>query len=130
MRFGISKAFHVHTETASGFVKPTGLQAGTATRLIGAVATGDWDAQPDDLNKIEIPLDLQGTNIIGALGPHGASFHDLIDSQTVPLMQRMGDAGVMTVMCRDMSCSLSSPSARMPFTLEKLWPLLERLVAG
>ena len=77
------------------FVKPSNLPAGTATNLIGAMATGAWDSQPDDLKKMEIPPDLQGTNVIGALGPRGASLYDLIDSQTLALMQQMGDAGVL-----------------------------------
>ncbi len=112
------------------FVKPTELQAGTATHLIGAIATGNWDAQPDDLNKLEVPIDLQATNIIGALDPRGASFYDLIDSQTLPLIQRAGDAGVMVIMCRGTWCSLSSQSTRMPFALDKMQPLLDRLVAA
>ena len=112
------------------FIKPTPLQAGTATHLIGAIATGGWDSQPDDLKALDIPPDLKGTNLIGALGPQAASFYDLIDGQTMTLMQHLGDAGVMIVNCRDAWCSLSAPSLRMPFDLDQLWPLLDRLAAA
>ena len=106
------------------FVKPTGLAAGTATNLIGAVATGAWDSQPDDLTKLEIPIDLRQTNLIGVLGPSGASFYDLINTATLSALQHVGDHGVLVVTCRGEWCSLATTSTRMPLDLEKLWPLV------
>jgi hypothetical protein len=109
------------------FVKPTGVPAGTATKLIGAVATGGWDSQPDDLEKLEIPVDLQQTNLIGVLGPSGASLYDLIDPATLSALQQVGDHGALVVMCRGEWCSLAAPSPRMPLDLDKLWPLVSGL---
>ena len=109
------------------FVKPTGLPAGTATKLIGAVATGAWDSQPDDLTKLEIPVDLRHTNLIGALGPSGASFYDLIDPATLSALQHVGDHGALVVICRGEWCSLAAASPRMPLDLDKLWPLVSGL---
>jgi hypothetical protein len=44
-------------------VKPSCLAPGLATRLMGAIATGPWDAQPDDLRRFELPPDLKNTNL-------------------------------------------------------------------
>ena len=109
------------------FVKPTGVPAGTATKLIGAVATGAWDSQPDDLQKLEIPVDLQHTNLVGILGPSGASLYDLIDPATLSALQHVGDHGALVVMCRGQWCSLAATSPRMPLDLDKLWPLVSGL---
>ena len=108
------------------FVKPSNLAEGTATQLIGTVATGAWDSQPDDLTKLEIPIELKGSNILGALGPSGASLNDLIDSAALALMQQVGDAGVLIVTCRGEWCSLASPSGRMKLDLDKLLPIIRR----
>ena len=110
------------------FVKPTNLPQGTALKVIGAVATGAWDSQPDDLNKLQIPPGLQGTNLIGVLGPAGTSLYDLIGASTLALVQQVGDAGALSVMCRGPWCSLSSPSARMPLDLNKMLPIVRRLL--
>jgi hypothetical protein len=109
------------------FVKPTQLPAGTATNLIGAVATGAWDSQPDDLAKLEIPVDLRDTNLIGLLGPAGTSLYDLVDSSTLSVLQHVGDHGALVVMCRGEWCSLAATSLRMPLDLDKLWPLVAGL---
>jgi hypothetical protein len=120
----------LHRPSSAGvmlFVKPTGVAAGTATKLIGAVATGAWDSQPDDLEKLDIPIDLQQTNLIGALGPSGASLYDLIDPATLSAFQQVGDHGALVVMCRGEWCSLAAASLRMPLDLDKLWPLVSGL---
>ena len=111
------------------FVKPTGIPAGTATNLIGAVATGAWDSQPDDLAKLEIPIDLKHTNLMGALGPSGATLYDLIDTATLSALQHVGDHGALVVTCRGEWCSLAAASLRMPLDLDKLWPLASGLGA-
>jgi hypothetical protein len=110
------------------FVKPSEIAAGTATKLIGAVATGAWDSQPDDLAKLAIPVDLQGTNLIGALGPAGASLYDLIDAETLSQMMGAGDCGASIVTCRGELCSLCSLSPRMPLDLERAIPFIRDLV--
>jgi len=110
------------------FVKPSGIPAGTATKLIGAVATGAWDSQPDDLAKLAVPIDLQGTNLVGALGPAGFSLYDLIDATALSQMLGAGDCGALIVLCRGELCSLGSPSLRMPLDLEKATPFLRDLL--
>lgn len=109
------------------FVKPTGVPAGTGTDLIGAVATGAWDSQPDDLGRLEIPIDLRHTNLMGVLGPSGASLYDLIDAGTLSALQHVGDHGALVVTCRGEWCSLAAASPRMPLDLDKLWPLVSEL---
>lgn len=109
------------------FVKPGSLPAGAATKLIGTVATGTWDSQPDDLEKLELPMDLKSTNVIGARGPRGASLYDLLDTSALSVIQQVGDCGVMLVMCRGEWCSLTSTSRRMPMDVAKLWSLIESL---
>lgn len=110
------------------FVKSSDISAGIATKLIGAVATGAWDSQPDDLTKLAIPVDLQGTNLIGALGPAGASLYDLIDAETLNRLLVAGDCGAAIVHCRGELCSLSSVDPRMPLDLERIIPFLRDLV--
>jgi len=109
------------------FVKPSSLPAGTATKLIGAVATGGWDSQPDDLTKLELPVDLRDTNLIGTLGPRGASLYDLLDAAALSVIQQVGDCGALLVMCRGEWCSLASTSHRMPLDVAKLWSLMGSL---
>lgn len=110
------------------FLKPTNIPSGTATKLIGAVATGAWDAQPDDLRKLEIPMDLRDSNLIGAMGPAGASLDDLIDRQTLGTLMQVGDLNGFLVLCRDSLCSISSPVPRMPLDVERVWSFLQSLV--
>jgi len=96
-------------------VKPSSLAPGLATRMLGALATGPWDAQPDDLHRLEIPPDLKDTNLVGALGPSGARLYDLVDTSTLSVVQGLGDAGGMFVQFRDSWCAVASASAQIPF---------------
>ena len=107
-------------------VKPSSLPSGLASRLIGSVATGAWDAQPDDLKRMQLPPDLSGTNFIGALGPSGASLFDLIDMGSLHTLEGVGDCGALTVMCRGEWCSLAGGTSNMRLDVPKLW----NLVAG
>lgn len=101
-------------------VKPSSLSSGLATRMMGSIATAPWDVHPDDLQRLELPPDLKDTNLVGALGPLGASFYNLIDMRTLSVVQGLGDAGGMMVQFRDTWCSVASASAQMPFRLEEL----------
>lgn len=101
-------------------VKPSSLAPGLATRMIGAIATAQWDAQPDDLQRLELPPDLKDTNLMGALAPPGASLYNLIDMSAISVVQGIGDAGGMIVRFRDAWCSVSSASAQVPFRIEEL----------
>ncbi|MEK6679073.1 MAG: hypothetical protein AABY39_06625 [Nitrospirota bacterium] len=101
-------------------VKPSSLAPGLATRMIGAIATAQWDAQPDDLQRLELPPDLKDTNLMGALGPPGVSLYNLIDMSALSVVQGLGDAGGMMVRFRDSWCSVASASAQIPFCLEEL----------
>lgn len=112
------------------WIKPSELLSSTAQKLIGAMATGTWDSQPDDLKKIEIPIDLRGGNLIGALAPDGYTLRDSIDSRALEILQGIGDGGALIAMCRAEMCSLTAVSARMPLDLDQLLPLIRRLIEG
>ena len=101
-------------------VKPSSLAPGLATRLMGAIATGPWDAQPDDLLRIELPPDLKDTNLVGALGPPGANFYDLVDTSTLSVVQGLGDAGGILVRFREAWCTVASTSRQIPFRLDEV----------
>lgn len=101
-------------------VKPAGVASGLAARIIGAVATGPWDAQPDDLARLELPPELKDTNVLGALGPPGARLYDLIDARTLSVVQGFGDAGAMMVHFRDDWCTVSEAGDRIPFNVGEL----------
>jgi hypothetical protein len=101
-------------------VKPSSIAPGLATRLLGALASAPWDVQPDDLQRLEIPRDLENTNLIAALGPPGARLYDLVDARTVGVVLGLGDAGGMFVRFRDAWCVVSSASAQVPFRLDQL----------
>ncbi len=101
-------------------VKPSSLAPGLATRMLGAIATGPWDAQPDDLRRLELPPDLRETNLVGALGPPGVSLYDLIDTRVLSVVQGLGDAGGMFVRFRDGWCAVASTSAQIPFRVDEL----------
>ncbi len=123
--------FTVKRPSASGLVlivKPSSLAPGLATRMLGAIATGPWDAQPDDLQRLELPMDLTNTNLVGALGPPGASLYDLVDSPTLGVIQGLGDAGGMFVRFRDGWCAVAGASKQIPFRADdvvaRIRPLL------
>ncbi|MFQ5792884.1 MAG: hypothetical protein ACE5JI_20640 [Acidobacteriota bacterium] len=109
------------------FVKPSALPTGAATNLIGGMATAGWDSQPDDLTKLEIPIDLRRSNVIGVLGPAGVSLYNLVDAGTLARMQQVGDCGAPIVTCRGEWCSLTSPGFRMPLNLDKMWAVIRDL---
>jgi hypothetical protein len=101
-------------------VKPTSMAPGLATRLLGAVATGPWDAQPDDLQRLELPADLRDTNLLGALGPAGARLHDLAGADVLSVAMGLGDAGGMWVRLRGEWCVVAGGSARIPFRVDEI----------
>ncbi len=109
-------------------VKPSVLGHGRATRLIASVASGPWDSQPDDLEKIDLPDDLKKSNILAALGPAGAHVYDLLDAGTVSALQRLGDAGAISIHCRGEWCTVSDggskPLLRLNEVLAHIRPLL------
>ncbi len=112
------------------FFKPSALRPGTSATLIGNLATSGWDAQPDDLTRLEVPVELQQSNLIGILAPAGVSLYDLIDSKDLAAMQQVADFGVLVVICRGNWCSLASSTTRMDLDLERLWPVVQQLVTS
>jgi hypothetical protein len=102
------------------FVKPSSLAPGLATRLIGAVATGPWSTQPDDLKRLELPADLKDTNLLAALAPEGASLYDVVDAKLLSVVQGLGDAGGMIVRLRDDWCVVEAASHQVPFRVDEI----------
>jgi hypothetical protein len=109
------------------FYKPSSLRRGTTTTLISHVATGAWDARPDDVVPLDIPIDLQQGNLIGALAPAGASLYELIDPKTLAQLEPVADFGVLAVSCRGDDCALTSAGSRSPLDLARLWPVVRQL---
>ena len=101
-------------------VKPSSLAPGLATRMIGAVATGPWDSQPDDLQRLDLPPDLKDTNLMGAMGPPGWSLYDVVDSGALSVVQGLGDAGALWVKFRDSWCSVSGTGGHIPFRVDEI----------
>jgi hypothetical protein len=99
-------------------VKPSVLAPGLATRMLGAIATGPWDTQPDDLQRIDLPRELANTNLLSAMGPPGANLYDLVDARVVSAMQGVGDAGGLLVSFRDDWCAVSSGDQQTPFRVD------------
>ncbi|HET7904719.1 MAG TPA: hypothetical protein VFM17_09165 [Candidatus Eisenbacteria bacterium] len=122
--------FPFKRRTAAGLVlvvKPSALASGFASDLIGSVATGEYDAQPGGLKRIEIPPDLKGTNIVGAMGADGLALYDLVDGRVLSAAQGIGDAGGLAVKFRDEWCAISSTSRMMPFKLDALLACMEAM---
>lgn len=112
------------------FFKPSALRPGTLATLSGSLATAGWDAQPDDLTRLEVPVELQQSNLIGVLAPAVASLYELIDQKQLAALQQVADSGVLVVTCRGGWCSLANSTPRMDFDLERLWPVVRQLMAG
>jgi hypothetical protein len=108
-------------------IKPTALAPGRATRLLGALAAGPWDSQPDDLQRIDVPRELANTNLVAALGPPGARLYDLVDERVVSAIQGLGDAGGMFVQFRDDWCLVSSGSVQTPFRIDRVLSAIRTL---
>lgn len=109
-------------------VKPSSIGPGLASRVLTSMATASWDSQPDDLERIEIPPDLENTNLLGALGPSGARLYDLIDAGTLSVVQRLGDLGAMSIMFRDGWCVIGSGGSGTPFRVGELVSLIRPLL--
>jgi hypothetical protein len=125
--------FPLHRPSTEGvvlFYKPTDLASGTTATLIGDLATDGFDSQPDDLTRLEIPVDRKKGNLIGALGPAHRSLYDLIDADALDVLEPVGDFGALVVICRDDGCSVASSTTRTNFDLARLWPIVERLMAS
>jgi hypothetical protein len=101
-------------------LKPSSIAPGRATRLLSAVATASWDAQPDDLERLELPMDLKDTNLLGALGPPGASLYDLADSRILSVAQGLGDVGAMQMYFRDSWCLITGAGPQAPFRIDEI----------
>jgi hypothetical protein len=125
--------FPLHRPSAEGlvlFYKPTALASGTTATLIGSLATSGFDSQPDDLTRLEIPVDRKHGNLIGVLGPARASLYELIDARTLAALEPVGDFGALVVICRGDWCSLGSSTTRMDLDLVRLWSIVQQLVAS
>jgi hypothetical protein len=101
-------------------VKPSSLPAGLASRMMGALAAGPWDANPDDLSRLELPSDLVDTNVVAAIGARGSRLHHLIDARTLGVGQELGNAGGIFVQFRDAWCAVSSTTAQIPFRVDEV----------
>ncbi len=111
-------------------VKPSSIPAGLASRIMGSVATGPWDAQSDDLVRLELPPDLRDTNLLGALGAPGARLYDLVDSGTLSVVQGLGDAGGMFVRFREGWCAVAGVSHQVPFKVDEIIARVRPLLRG
>jgi hypothetical protein len=109
-------------------VKPSAIKSGLATRILRSVAAGPWDTRPDDLERLELPPDLQNSNLLGALGPRGARLYDLVDAGTLAVVQRLGDAGGMWILMRDGWCAVASGGKEKPLRLAELLSHLRPLL--
>ena len=123
--------FPLKRQSAAGLVltvKPSSLALGLGTRMIAAVATRPGEAQPDDLERLELPRDLTGTNLLAALGPPGAKLYDLVDSRTISVVQTLGDAGALSVRFRDAWCTVAAVGAQIPFRLDQVLARIRSLL--
>jgi len=110
------------------YLKPTSLKEGMATKLLRSVATTGWDSQSDDLVKIELPADLQNSNILGVMGPKDCSFYDLFDSTALSLLVHGADNDVFTIRCRENLCSIESPLVGHKKNYEKMWSFIQHFI--
>ena len=110
------------------YLKPTSLPEGMVTKLLRSVTTTGWDSQSDDLVKIELPADLQKSNILGVMGPRNCSFYDLFDSNSLPLLMHAADNDIYTIRCRENLCSIESPLVGHRWDHEKIWSFIQLLI--
>ena len=101
-------------------VKPSSIAPGIATRMLGALATGPWTTQPDDLQRLELPADFKDTNLLGALGPPGSSLYDLVDARILSVVQGIGDVGGLTIRLRDEWCAVEAGHWQLPFRVDEI----------
>ena len=110
------------------YLKPTSLEEGMTTRLLRSVTTTGWDSQSDDLVKIELPPDLQNSNILGVMGPKDCSFYDIFDSTALSLLVHGADNDVFTIRYRGNLCSTEFPLVGYEKNYEKIWSFIQLLI--
>ncbi len=110
------------------YLKPSSVKEGMATKLLRSAATAGWDTQSDDLVKLELPVELQKSNILGLMGPGDSHFYDLFDSDAISLLGQAGDLGITTIRCRGDLCSIEESLAAHKWDYEKVWPFIRQLV--
>lgn len=110
------------------YLKPSSVKEGMATKLLRSTTTTGWDSQSDDLVKIELPANLQSSNILGLMGPKGCSFYDFFDSIAIRLLIHGADNDVFTIRCRENLCSIETPLVGHKQDYEKIWSFIQRLI--
>jgi len=112
------------------FYKPTALASGTDVTLTGSLAWDGFEPRPNDLTRLEIPVDSKQGNLIGVLGPAHGSLYELIDTKALATLEPVADYGALAVNCRGGWCSLASSTIRTDFDVAELWPIVRQLVAS
>lgn len=112
------------------YLKPSSLTEGLSTRLIRRLATADWDAQVDDVVKLELPAELAESNVLGALGPPGTHLHQLLSPGQMVRLLQAGDRGLYIITCRGDDCTLATPSGQTNLDLDRVWAFISDLVAA
>jgi hypothetical protein len=110
------------------YCKPSAMSDGMGVKLLKTVTTANWDAQPDDLFKVALPIDYKNSNILGVLGPEGSSFSTLINPSILSLLTVAGDHGILVFRCRENICSFDNPGGYLKWDFPKVWSFVQQLV--
>jgi hypothetical protein len=111
------------------YLKPSSLGEGMETKLLRSITIIGWDAQPDDLVKIDLPLDLRNSNILAAFAPEGTSLYDLADSHQLSLIQQGGNYGIVTLRCNNDLCSIEYLPKLPGADPNRLWTFIHQMLS-
>lgn len=110
------------------YLKPGSIKDGMATKLLRTSVTTGWDTQSDDLVELELPRELQKSNILGLMAPSDCSFYDLFDSAAISLLGQAGDHDIFTIRCRGNLCSIENPLTGHGWNYKKVWTFVRTLI--
>jgi hypothetical protein len=108
------------------FLKPEGLKEGWVTRGLRALIKVRSGNCAGGLAPLRLPEGPEPGNLLGAVGPRGASIHDLIDRAALRVLLDGGGAGFLTVHLRGNDCLLEHP-INMRWDLDQAWAFITRL---
>jgi hypothetical protein len=110
------------------YLRPPMLKDGFTTKLIQRLASASWDAKPDGFARIELPEELQKSNIIVALAPGENELYDLVEPEQLTLLLKGSEHGILILRCNAGFCSVEYMRNLPGASPLRIWSFIEQML--